>query len=138
MLAEPLTGPATVTDGDTIQVQGERVRLWGIDAPEMNQVCHADGQPYQAGEMAAMAVTVVIDNDPVSCDVLDTDRYGRAVVRYSVEGNDLGSMMVAAGWAWDFTRYSDGFYEMEEASARQAGLGVWGGECMAPWEWRRR
>jgi len=109
---------ANIFNDDTIRVDGKRVRLCDIDAPEVDQDCHADGQPYQAGDLTALVLTTLIGDDPVRCDVLDTDRDGRAVARSSVDGMGHGSMMVAAGWVWDYTRYSNGFYVTEEARAR--------------------
>lgn len=73
-----------------------------------------------------------------ACEPMDTDRYGRMVARcYTLEGEDIGALLVAAGVAWDYGRYSGGCYADQEVGARAAGRGNWGMECVTAWEWRR-
>ena len=136
--AADLVGPARVIDGDTLEVAGDRVRLWGIDAPEGRQTCTFDGAAVEVGGLATRLLEGLLAGESVRCIQVDIDRYGRVVARCAVEENDLGSMMVNAGWARDYVQYSNGFYQVEETAARSAGRGLWRGECLAPWEWRRR
>ncbi len=133
-LADYLVGRATVTDGETIRMGDVRIRLWGIDAPERDQTCG----DLPAGRMATGALAHVIGDRPVSCESVDTDRYGRTVATCAVDGEDLGSMMVRAGWARDYARYSGGHYRQDEDAARTRQRGMWAADCIAPWEWRRR
>ncbi len=123
-----------VIDGDTIRIGSVRIRLWGIDAPERDQTCGG----LEAGSMATAALSRIIGDNPVTCEAVDTDRYGRTVATCSVAGADIGGSMVRAGWAWDYARYSGSEYADEEDEARVNGRGVWAAICVPPWEWRRR
>ena len=83
LLATPaladVTGVASVIDGDTIEVHGQRIRLHGIDAPESRQLCRLDGKAWQCGKDAANALAKKIARRPVICEELDRDQYGRKV-----------------------------------------------------------
>jgi len=101
-LAICLTAALTVTDGDTIRDGALRVRLWGIDAPEMDT---------RQGPSARAYLRQMIGDLPVACDPRGTDRYGRTVaICYLPDGRDLACEMVRAGWAVDWPRYSGGAY----------------------------
>ena len=121
-----IVGVASVIDGDTIEIHGERIRLSGIDAPERDRMCAGGVNAYQR---ASLALSDAIVRRTVQCSVSGQDRYGRHVAQCSVGGTDLGEQMVEAGWARDWRRYSGGRYADEEARARAAGRGVWGLEC---------
>lgn len=122
----------TITDGDTIKVDGTIYRLWGIDAPELKQDC-PDGWP--AGHLAASHLQKLISGRTVACERRDTDRYGRTVAVCRVAGEDLGALMVRDGFAWAFIRYSSA-YAAEEAAAKSRRLGVHNHDCLAAWDWR--
>ncbi len=83
LLATPaladVTGTATVIDGDTIEVHGQRIRLHGIDAPESRQLCYLDGKPWQCGKEAANALADKIARRPVTCEDLGRDRYNASL-----------------------------------------------------------
>ncbi len=123
-------------DGDTLEIRGWRIRLHGIDAPESRQLCHLNGKPWQCGKDAANALADKIARRPVTCEDLDRNRYKRMVARCTVVGEDLGAWMVANGLALAYRRYSLDYVE-EEADARAARRGIWTGEFVRPWEWRR-
>ncbi len=131
-----VTGPARVIDGDTLEVQGERIRLHGIDAPESRQLCFIDGKPWQCGEDATNALAGMIARRPVACEDLGRDRYERIIARCAVAGEDIESWMVVNGWAVAYRRFSLDYVE-EEATAQAARRGIWAGEFVKPWEWRR-
>ncbi|WP_295145097.1 thermonuclease family protein [uncultured Reyranella sp.] len=122
----------TVTDGDTLKVNGVTYRLWGIDAPEAKQDC-PDG--WAAGRLATTHLQSLISGRNVICERKDTDRYGRTVAVCRAGGEDLGAMMVRDGYAWAFLRYSAD-YAGQEALAKREGLGVHRHDCVPAWDWR--
>ena len=132
-----IVGPATVVDGDTLDVAGVRIRLWGIDAPESRQVCSVAGQDYPCGGRATAHLRVLVGDRPVSCEPRATDRYGRTVALCRVDGRDLGAAMVRDGWAVAFVRYAMD-YVPQEQEARSARRGLWEGTFLAPEVWRRK
>lgn len=125
-----------VIDGDTLAVRDERIRLFGIDAPEGDQICSRDGRPVQCGEEATAQLQALVANRQVFCKGVERDRYGRLVATCSVEGRDIGRHMVASGWAVAFSRYS-GDYLPDENAARAAGFGLWQGDFQRPEKWRK-
>jgi endonuclease YncB( thermonuclease family) len=132
-----ITGKPRIVDGDTIHIGKTKIRLHGIDAPEMRQECYrVDGSSYRCGEAATDALRVLIGADPVRCDGGAYDRYKRLIaVCYSGTVN-LNAKMVRLGWALAYRRYSlDYVDEEEDASNHKAGM--WGGKFVKPWEWRR-
>lgn len=129
-------GPAMVIDGDTLQVAGVRVRLWGIDAPESRQACEADGRNYACGARATGHLRTLVAGRSVSCEPRTRDRYGRTVALCRTDDSDLGAAMVRDGWALAFVRYAAD-YVAEEREARAARRGLWQGAFTVPWEWRR-
>ncbi len=140
LLATPVladvTGPARVIDGDTIEIQGERIRLHGIDAPESRQLCRLDDKPWQCGKDAGNALVEKIASQPVTCEDLGRDRYERIIAKCAVAGEDIGAWMVSEGLALAYRRYSLD-YTGQEAEAQAARRGIWAGEFVKPWEWRR-
>lgn len=104
----------TITDGDTIRLNGAPIRLYGIDAPELKQSC-SDGWP--AGRLAATHLQSLIAGRNVSCERRITDHYGRTVAVCRTGGEDLGAIMVRDGYAWAFVRYSSDYVGQEYPSA---------------------
>jgi endonuclease YncB( thermonuclease family) len=134
-LAAVLSGQASVIDGDTIEIHGQRIRFFGIDAPESHQTCGADQQTYRCGQQAALALADHVGQQTVSCEKRDVDRYGRIVAVCRAGGEDLNAWMVSQGWALAYRHYSTA-YVSEEDAARVAKLGIWRGTFTAPWDWR--
>lgn len=131
--------PVRVIDGDTLKLGSERVRLWGIDAPESRQTCRdARGVAFTCGQTAAAVLRGLIGQESPICEMVERDRFGRMVARCQVSGLDLGGAMVAAGWAVDFERYSGGRYQQEQETAKAAKRGLWAGRFIPPADWRKR
>ncbi len=86
-----------VTDGDSLRIDGERIRLWGMDAPELGQKCQKLGVSYDCGITAREALISLIGNSQVKCEKVNTDRYRRTVARCSVDGADLGGLCDGPG-----------------------------------------
>jgi len=134
--ASDLTGPARVIDGDTIEVHGQRVRLFGIDAPESGQTCRRNGETWRCGQQAALTLADRIGQRTVKCEERDRDRYGRIVAKCFVNGEDLSEWLALNGWAVAYVYYSYE-YTRAETFAKSNGRGIWSGEFVYPWEWRR-
>jgi endonuclease YncB( thermonuclease family) len=133
-----LAGRASVIDSDTIEIHGERIRLWGIDAVESGQRCTLDGKPWRCGRDASMALDGFLDGVTVKCEHRDRDRFGRTVATCEAREIDVRRWMVFQGWALDYECYSNGEYAGAQAAAKSAKRGLWVGEFEPPWEWRRR
>ena len=133
-----ISGPARISDGDTITIKDKRVRLNGIDAPETDQICvNAAEKTYACGLAARAALVRLVRNRTISCTGNEIDRYDRRIMTCFVGEMDINAAMVAAGWALAFRRYSD-IYVGEEQLARSQQAGLWSGAFIAPWDWRQR
>ncbi len=127
-----------IIDGDTLILNGERIRLYGMDAPEGRQACILEGGRYPCGQDSTDALRANIGGQDLSCDPVNKDRYGRKVVVCHIPGAiDIGRQMVRTGWAFAYPRYSTD-YVADEDYARKNRLGLWRGSFRWPWEWRRR
>ncbi|MER8961562.1 thermonuclease family protein [Mesorhizobium sp. M0701] len=136
---EPIAGLASVIDGDTIEIHGERIRFNGIDAPESRQHCNdAKGFEYPCGRRSAEALdSFLAVSRPIQCTFVSWDRYGRFVGDCRrADGSSVASWMVEHGQALDWPRYSHGAYAEQQAKAEAAKVGLWVGTFQAPWEWR--
>src|SRR5258708_5970551 len=92
--ADNLTGQASIIDGDTLEIHGTRIRLWGIDAPESNQLCRNDESLlYRCGAKAANDLDTFIARRPVDCSPVSLDQYGRTVAVCSIDGVDLADWL---------------------------------------------
>ncbi len=132
-----LLGQASVIDGDTLEIHGQRIRLHGIDAPESGQTCTGGGKTYRCGQKAALALSDKIGQQTVRCEQRDTDRYGRVVAVCRIGAEDLNARMALEGWALAYREYSSDYVWAEDA-AKQAHKGIWAGEFELPWDWRKK
>lgn len=139
---ERLAGPATVLDADTLVVADTRIRLIGIDAPEGRQTCRMGDLDWPCGAAAAAAVSALVGEAPVDCEIYGHDRWGRALAVCYRDETDLNAEIVRLGWALAWypdsgavlgPRYDDA---QEEATLKAAG--IWQGAFVDPWAWRQR
>lgn len=131
-----LVGRASVIDGDTIELHGQRIRLHGMDAPEARQRCsHPDGSEWRCGREAAFALDDLLQDRVLVCDRRDQDRYGRIIAVCRDGSIDIGEWMVRNGWATAYRRYSTDYVAAEE-KARAEGRGIWSGSFENPEAWR--
>jgi len=135
-VAQTVSGITSVIDGDTLEIHGERIRLHAIDAPEGRQSCYRDGQPWQCGQQAALALADLIGRKPVTCEGRERDQYGRLIAVCRLDGFDLNDWMVRQGWAMAYRRYGRD-YGNAEREARSQKTGIWAGDFVPPWGWRR-
>lgn len=134
--AADISGNAAVTDGDTIRIGDERIRLYGIDAPEKDQVCRHGQLSWPCGDEASKALATMVEGKLVRCLGEKRDRYKRLIATCSTaDAMDLGASMVAQGWALAYRRYSCR-YRGAEHTAKARKLGMWQGEFVAPWRFR--
>ncbi len=133
-----ITGQAKVREGDTVQIGSARIRLGGIDAPSVDQLClNHTGERWTCGIAARDELIKHADNKVWTCHVRQVDRRGRQVARCNVDGEDIQKWMVRSGWALSYTRVSHD-YDADEKAAREAKAGMWQGAFIAPWDWRVR
>ena len=137
-----ITGRATVIDGDTIEIQGQRIRLNGIDAPESAQFCKDEkGEEYhQCGRYSADFLAKLLDeSSPTQCEIIGRDRYRRLIGNcFRADGQDVATAIVRAGYAMDWPRHSGGAHALEQEDAKTNKRGLWAYQFEPPWEYRQR
>ena len=129
---EAMSGRARIVDGDTLVLDGKRIRLVGIDAPELRQVCQRQGRDWPCGTEAKGYLAALIGDARTMCEADGSDKYGRLLAVCRVDNRDLNVAMVDGGYAIAF-----GDYETEEAVARHKRLGLWAGTFDVPRQWRQ-
>lgn len=128
----PVSGSARASDGDSLRLGPDRIRLLGLDAPELSQGCtDAAGSAWSCGRAARDRMAQLLAAGPADCRPEDIDQYDRLLATCLVAGVDLGATMVAEGLAVAAGRYWE-----EEAAARRDRLGIWAGDFDAPRNWR--
>jgi len=135
---QEITGAARPLSGDLITIAGTRVRLAGIAAPMTGQTCrNRYGHEYDCFQISVQVLTSLIADRDASCTVESTDRTGQKVALCRVEGVDLGTAMVARGWAFAYHSLSPD-YAAAEAYAQSRRLGMWAGQVEKPWQFESR
>jgi endonuclease YncB( thermonuclease family) len=132
----PIEGVAQVLDGDTIQIGTTRIRLYGIDAFEAEQMCNnVDDQSYGCGGRATRALSERIGRQTVSCVPKGSDAFARPLAVCRVNATDLSSWMVRSGHALAYTKYALD-YVIDETAAKMGQEGAWNGSFELPWTYR--
>jgi endonuclease YncB( thermonuclease family) len=136
--AADVSGVPKIREADSIQIGNSRIRLSGIDAPSVDQLClNTKGERWSCGVAAREELIKHVENKSWTCHLGQTDRRGRALARCEVDGEDIQKWLVRSGWALSFARFSHD-YEADEKEAREARAGMWQGAFIAPWDWRVR
>ncbi len=138
--AEEITGRPRAIDGDTLEVDGNRIHLFGIDAPEINQTCvSGKGKTYGCGRLAAMALRDMIysiDLRNVVCKGDRRNEQGELIAVCRVGLLVFNEQMVLEGWAMADRKYGEKYIRAEKF-AKALGKGIWKGKFDPPWEWRK-
>jgi endonuclease YncB( thermonuclease family) len=129
--AVTVTGQARVVDGDTLVIGGEKLRLHGIDAPELDQPCARDGAAWRCGDWARAELAARVEGRALSCEGRGRDRYDRLLATCRIGETDLGQSLVRDGVAFAYRRYSSA-YIPDEVAAMREGRGLWAGEVALP------
>lgn len=133
--AQSLSGPAVAIDGDTLDMAGERIRLFGIDAPEGAQTCNRKGANWACGSDAKGLLADMVAGRTVECTPRDRDHYGRVVASCRVGASDLAGVMVREGLAIALRSFSLDYVEAE-GRAKSFGMALWGSVFQTPAEFR--
>jgi endonuclease YncB( thermonuclease family) len=125
-------GRPQVIDGDSLELAGVRIRLEGIDAPEIGQVCSGPKGAYECGLEARAFLRKLVGSSQVSCEGWQYDKYQRLLAECKAGLKSLNREMALRGWAVSY-----GGYAAEESSARKAKSGIWAGTFDRPQDWRK-
>ena len=141
-----ILGKAKVIDGDTIKINKKKIRLFGIDAPEKEQICTKAyinffifnfQKNYKCGKESTLALLKKLKNKKVKC-IIDKkkDRYKRNIGICYVKNEDINKWLVKNGHAIAYKKYSKK-YVLDEQHAKENKLGIWRGTFVEPEKWRR-
>ena len=125
-----------IVDGDTIHLNGEKIRFTGIDTPELKQTCLKEGIKDLCGIKAKQILIDKIGNNNVKCISEGKDQYKRTLAECFVNNDSLSSYLVRSGYAFAYRRYSKKFIP-DEDFARINKIGMWSMEFDYPWDYRK-
>lgn len=135
LLPEPemrqVIGNVRVVDGDSIELAGERVRLRGIDAPELAQSCQRGGRDWACGRQARDRLRRMIGSETVTCKAARRDKHNRLLGICKAGEREINEWMVTNGWAVSYDEYG-----AAERAAQKARRGLWSGTFERPRDWR--
>lgn len=130
-----LVGRASISDGDTLTINGEAVHLWGIDAPELLQNCARSGR-WNCGEHAKVELAEFIGDHRIACYNKGRDADGRMDAQCFLGNIDINGWLAREGWAFA-VRDKTLEYVSRESMAKMKRMGIWRDTAVeAPWEWR--
>ena len=125
-----------IIDGDTIVLNGEKIRFSGIDAPEYDQDCMNGDKKIFCGIFSKVLLSEKIGNGTPKCVSEGKDVYGRTLAECFVDGESLSSFLVRSGYAFAYRKYSKKFIKDEEY-AKKKKIGMWEMEFEFPWDFRK-
>ncbi len=126
-----------IIDGDTIHLNGEKIRFSGIDTPEIMQTCTKNNEVIKCGIQARKLLVKIIGNNKVNCIREGKDRYKRTLAECFVNNLSLSSYLVKNGYAFAYRKYSNKFIA-DEDFAKSNNLGMWSMSFEYPWDWRKK
>ena len=132
-----ISGKAKIIDGDTIHIENNKIRLHGIDAPELNQNCNYKNKDWECGQQSKKYLIQLIDSNAVNCQVIGIDRYKRYIGICYVNKLNINKMLVKNGWAIAYRYYSK-VYTDEEFIAKKMKIGIWKGKFEEPYIFRKK
>ena len=136
--AADIAGVPKIREADQVTIGNTRIRLGGIDAPAVDQLClNNQGERWTCGAAARDELVKHAGGKNWTCHTRAIDRRGRTVARCEVDGEDIQKWLASNGWALAFVRITRD-YEPDEKAAREAKAGMWQGAFIAPWDWRER
>ena len=125
-----------VVDGDTIDLNGEKIRFTGIDTPELKQTCIKEGVINPCGVIAKEILIKKINDNKVECISNGKDKYKRTLAECFVNGESLSSYLVRSGYGFAYRKYSKKFI-LDEDYAKANKLGMWSMKFDYPWDYRK-
>ena len=125
-----------VVDGDTIHLNGEKIRFTGIDTPELKQTCTKEEVINPCGVIAKKILIEKISDNKVECISEGKDQYKRTLAECFVNGESLSSYLVRSGYAFAYRRYSKKFIS-DEDYAKANKIGMWSMKFDYPWDYRK-
>mgnify|MGYP001178821804 FL=1 len=126
-----------IVDGDTIHLNGEKIRFSGIDTPEIKQKCTKNNEVIMCGIQAKELLINKIKNNKINCVREGKDQYKRTLAECFVIDLSLSSYLVKSGYAFAYRKYSNKFIK-DEDFARSNQLGMWSMNFEYPWDWRKK
>mgnify|MGYP001191265804 CR=1 FL=1 len=141
-----ISGIAKVIDGDTIKIEKNKIRLFGIDAPESKQFCQKTwlsisfislNKDYPCGEISTNKLKIKINNKFVICKTINKDRYNRFIAECYKDKININQWMVSNGYALAYRKYSKKYIALENLAKKEK-IGLWSGSFDKPWEWRKK
>ena len=125
-----------IVDGDTIHLNGKKIRFTGIDTPELKQTCVKAGVSDPCGITARQILIDKIGNNTVECIIEGQDQYKRSLAECFVNKESLSSYLVRKGYAFAYRKYSKKFVA-DEDYARMNKIGMWSMSFDYPWDYRK-
>ena len=144
--AETISGIAKIIDADTIKINNNKIRLFGIDAPERDQLCKKKYlsiiifrfyKNYKCGEESTLFLKKYLNDKLIKCNIQGKDQYKRYIAICYKNNKDISSWLVKKGYAVSYRKYSKKYLN-EEVYAKENKLGIWRGKFEMPWDWRKK
>ena len=136
VFSKTIYGIANVVDGDTLHIEKNKIRLHGIDAPEIDQTCTINDKVWHCGLESTAALKKLVLNNNISCVVSDIDKYKRYIAECFINNKNINKFMVRNGWAIAYRYYSLDFVE-DEILAKKDKIGLWQGQFQEPYLYRK-